>query len=135
MSDRAKIMAGLIVVLVLVTFPLWYGWGRKAAPPELRLDTPAITELKDRRCVEATPYMKAHHMRLLKAWRDGVVREGRRTYTASDGKMFEMNLTGTCLKCHSNKDQFCDRCHDYLGVKPNCWMCHIDPTAQVRGGQ
>ena len=34
---------------------------------------------------------------------------------------------GVCVKCHSNKERFCDRCHDYAGVKPTCWNCHIVP--------
>ncbi len=71
--------------------------------------------------------MRANHMRLLNDWRDLVVREGERTYTAADGKVYEISLTGTCLKCHSNKETFCDRCHDYAGVTPSCWNCHIIP--------
>ncbi len=38
-----------------------------------------------------------------------------------------MSLTLTCLECHSNKDKFCDRCHDYLRVSPGCWDCHNVP--------
>ena len=34
---------------------------------------------------------------------------------------------GSCMSCHSNKDEFCDRCHDYLAVKPYCWECHVEP--------
>ena len=66
-------------------------------------------------------------MKLLAAWRDDVVREGKRTYTAADGRVHPISLTGTCLECHSNKKQFCDRCHDYSGAKPACWSCHIIP--------
>ena len=127
MNDRWKIIAGLLVVLALAAFPIWYGWGQKATAPELRFDTPEIKKLTDKRCVEATPYMRENHMKLLKAWRDAVVRDGNRTYTSSDGRSFEMRLTGNCLKCHSNKAQFCDRCHDYAGAKPNCWSCHVIP--------
>ena len=38
---------------------------------------------------------------------------------------------GSCMSCHANKDKFCDRCHDYLAVKPYCWDCHVEP----QGGQ
>ena len=31
-----------------------------------------------------------------------------------------------CLDCHKNKSNFCDKCHDYMGVKPYCWECHAD---------
>jgi hypothetical protein len=121
------IIAGIVVFLVAVTFPLWYSGGKSVSPPELKLDTPAIQQLKEKRCVEPTPFMRASHMKLLDTLRDGVVRKGKRTYTAADGRVFQASLTGTCLECHSNKKQFCDRCHDYSGSKPACWVCHIIP--------
>ena len=27
-----------------------------------------------------------------------------------------MSLSNTCLDCHSNKAEFCDRCHNYASV-------------------
>jgi hypothetical protein len=125
--DAGKIIAGIVIFLILITFPLWYGKGKAVAPPDLELNTPAIQQLADKRCVEDTAFMRANHMKLLATWRDDVVRDGKRFYTASDGRTVEMSLTGSCLKCHSNKDRFCDRCHDYAGVKPTCWNCHIVP--------
>ena len=125
--DGGKIIAGIVVFLIVATFPLWYGKGKSISPPDLKLDTPAIERLKEKLCVEPAPYMRANHMKLLGAWREGAVREGKRTYTAADGKVYKISLTGTCLECHSNKGQFCDRCHDYAGAKPNCWSCHIIP--------
>jgi hypothetical protein len=125
--DGGKIIAGIVVFVIAASFPFWYGKGKTVSPPDLKLDTPAIERLKEKLCVEPAPYMKANHMKLLNAWRDGVVREGKRTYTAADGRVFRVSLTGTCLECHSNKGQFCDRCHDYAGSKPNCWNCHIIP--------
>ena len=70
--------------------------------------------------------MRADHMQLLVAWRDESVRQAQTTYVASDGKKYDISLTGTCLKCHS-KEKFCDRCHSYAGVQPNCWSCHTAP--------
>lgn len=125
--DRGKIVAGIAVFAIAVTFPFWYGKGKAVAPPTLDLDTPAIAELAEKRCVEDAAWMRENHMKLLDAWRNSVVREGRRTYVAKNGKTFEMALTGNCLKCHSNKDRFCDRCHDYVGVKPSCFNCHVVP--------
>ena len=125
--DPGKIIAGIVIFLIVATFPLWYGKGRAVPPPDLKLDTPAIEALKEKLCVEPAPYMRANHMKLLSAWRESVVREGNRSYKATDGKVYKISLTGTCLECHSNKDQFCDRCHDYAGAKPNCWSCHIIP--------
>jgi len=125
--DGGKIIAGIAVFLIVASVPFWYGRGKAVPPPDLKLDTPAIERLKEKLCVEPAPYMRANHMKLLGAWRESVVREGNRSYRAADGKVYKISLTGTCLECHSNKDQFCDRCHDYAGAKPNCWSCHIIP--------
>jgi hypothetical protein len=126
LANRGVILAGIVVFLILLSFPFWYGRGKTAAPPDLRLDTPAIEALPEKLCVAPAEFMRTDHMRLLADWRDGL-REGQRDYTAGDGRRFSVSLTGTCLKCHDNKEQFCDRCHDYTGVKPNCWSCHIIP--------
>jgi hypothetical protein len=70
--------------------------------------------------------MRAEHMQLLDVWRDSVVRESKRIYVNPEGKEFNMSLSNTCLDCHSNKAEFCDRCHDYASVQPYCWSCHIE---------
>ncbi len=126
MYDAGKIIPGVVIFLGLVTFPMWFGHG-KSAPPELPLDTPAIQQLAEKRCVEPTPYMRANHMELINSWRHAVVREGDRIYVSSEGKKYAMSLSHTCLNCHVNKEKFCDRCHNYEGVKPNCWSCHVAP--------
>ena len=127
LHDRGKIIAGIVIFVILITLPVWWGLGKKAALPVLALDTPAIAALQEKRCVEDTPFMRANHMKLITSWRDEVVREGNRRYTSTSGQTFEMSLTGTCLKCHSNKDRFCDKCHDYVGAKPVCFSCHVIP--------
>lgn len=118
---------GLVIFVVLVTFPLWYGAGKFSPAPALSLETPVINKLENKKCVEDKAFMRADHMKMLNAWRDEVVREGQREYTAKDGRKFEKSLTGTCLQCHSNKEQFCDRCHNYVGAKPTCYNCHVIP--------
>jgi hypothetical protein len=125
--NGGKIVAGIVVFVIVITIPFWYSRGKSAAPPVLSLDTPAIAQLKEKRCVENTSFMRKSHMKLLDTWREGAVREGKRLHTASDGRVFEVSLSGTCLKCHSNKEQFCDRCHNYVGVKPTCFSCHSIP--------
>jgi hypothetical protein len=125
--NRGIILAGILVFLILASGPFWYGKGRAVAPPDLKLDTPAIAALQEKLCVEPAADMRANHMRLLNDWRDRAVRQGQRSYRAANGAVHPISLTGTCLKCHSNKAQFCDRCHDYAGVKPSCWNCHIIP--------
>ena len=65
-------------------------------------------------------------MQLLDDWRMAV-RNGARLHITPDGKRHTMSLTSTCLGCHDNKTEFCDRCHTYAGTAPDCWACHIAP--------
>ena len=123
MKDKNKILAGLAVFIAIVTLPFWFNMGKAAPAPEVELTAKAKEAKK---CVMDTEYMTAEHMQLLDVWRHEVVRNGVRMFTNAEGKQFNMSLSNTCLDCHSNKEQFCDRCHDYASVKPYCWDCHID---------
>ena len=132
MHNGGKIIAGLIIFVALVTFPFYNNFGKANAKPEPKTDTPAIKEAqallgKKEVCVEPKAFMKAEHMQILNDWRDSVVRDGNRVYVATDGKHYNMSLQNTCMKCHSNKKEFCDKCHNYMAVKPYCWDCHIAP--------
>ncbi len=121
MRDRELIIGGLIVAVGLLTSPVWINvaGGTKTGPPELKRPT-------EKHCVAPLEYMRSSHMTLLTTWREEVVRTGERRFVAYDGATFEKSLTQTCLKCHGAKADFCDRCHDYAGVKPYCWECHTD---------
>jgi len=123
MKDKKIIFTCLIVFVIIALFPFWYNRGKAANAPD-----PILTEKAKaaKMCVRSTDYMKAEHMQLLDYWRDSVVREGQRVYVNPDGKEYEMSLSNTCLDCHSNKAEFCDKCHDYASVRPYCWDCHID---------
>ena len=123
MKDKNKILAGLAVFIVVITFPFWFNMGKAAPAPELELTAKAKAA---KVCVMPTAYMKAEHMQLLDVWRHNVVRNGERAFVNAEGQLFDMSLSNTCLDCHSNKAQFCDRCHDYASVRPYCWDCHID---------
>ena len=123
MKDKGLIIAGLIIFFALLTSPFWYNLGTASVAPE-----PVLTQkAKDaKECVLPVDYMKTEHMQLLDIWRENVVRTGKRLYVNSSGKSFEMSLSNTCLDCHSNKADFCDKCHTYASVDPYCWDCHID---------
>ncbi len=123
MKDRNKILAGLVIFIAVVTLPFWFNMGKAAPAPELELTAKAKAA---KTCVMPTAYMKAEHMQLLDVWRHNVVRNGERAFVNAEGKLFNMSLSNTCLDCHSNKEKFCDRCHDYASVRPYCWDCHID---------
>jgi hypothetical protein len=124
MYDGSRILPGLGLFLVLVTYPVWHALatGQHAAVPALAKPT---TEAKE--CVLGTAEMRRSHMRLLMEWRDQAVRDGQRVFISSSGQHYDRNLTGTCLNCHSDRAGFCDRCHHYLQVTPHCWECHVDP--------
>lgn len=127
MYNGGKIIIGLLIFLGFCALPFLFTIGKAVAKPEPKLDTPEIQRMVEKRCVESKAYMKTEHMVMLNDWRDAVVRDGLRLYKAKDGKMFDMSLQNTCMKCHSNKKKFCDECHNYLAVKPYCWDCHIAP--------
>jgi hypothetical protein len=131
MRDRGLILAGLCGFLVLITFPFWHNLLAETTSraPELKL--PA----KEKDCVAPVNYMRASHMKLLIDWRNSVVRENQWKYVAFDGKVYDMKLAGTCLKCHEKRD-FCDRCHTYAGVgTPDCFECHVDPALVQRSAR
>ena len=125
MRDAGKIIGGLIIFLGLMTSPLWFNAfsAGSVEPPELSSPPNGSEE-----CVEGVEYMRAFHMDLLNEWRDEVVREGNRDYVSTaNGRTFDMSLSRTCVDCHSNKAEFCDRCHTYMAVDPYCWDCHVEP--------
>lgn len=129
MYNGGKIIAGLIIFIGLFTFPVFYNMGKTSTMPEPKLDTPAIKELPEaeRKCVESKEYMRANHMQLLNSWRDSVMRDGNLVYENTSGKKYIISLQNTCMHCHSNKKEFCDKCHTYTNVNPYCWTCHIPP--------
>ena len=125
MYNKPLVLTISMVVLAGLLAPFIYarmGTGA-AGPPRL-----ALPPGGQKRCVEPKEYMREHHVDVLMKWRDSRVREGKLNYVASDGKQYVMGLTTTCIGCHSNKADFCDRCHDYVPVHPRCWDCHTFPV-------
>jgi len=120
MSDRSKIFAGIAVFLVLVLFPVWYNLANGKAGYR-----PEVVKPKTGKCVMDTEYMLTRHMELLNQWRDEYVRQSDVMHKSPDGKQYVKSLSNTCLDCHDNKAEFCDRCHNYAGVNPYCWDCHV----------
>jgi hypothetical protein len=121
MNDKKLIVAGLVIFLIAVTYPFWstHLSGAKVSRPELE------KPVGETRCVEDKAFMRQNHTQLLNEWRTIFVRNGVTKYTSKAyGVEYEISLTKTCLKCHSKRDRFCDRCHTYANVVPNCWNCH-----------
>ena len=125
--DAGKIFPALMVFFVFVTFPFLTSGGKAPKGPDLKLDTPTIAKLKEKSCIESKAWMRRNHMRLLGSWRREKVREGKAFYTNSRGRSYRIDLTLGCLNCHSNKKDFCDRCHTYSSVSIRCFACHVEP--------
>jgi len=122
MKDTRWIAVGMAVFLIGASFPVW-----RAATGNATGELPVLGRAKaGSTCVEDTAFMRAQHMNLLEQWRNAVVRNDSLTYTSTSGQQFRMSLTGTCLDCHQTAVTFCTRCHDYAGVKPSCWNCHLE---------
>jgi hypothetical protein len=131
MNDKKWIIAGLVIFFAAALFPLWYNFGKAAPIPEPVLTAKAKAAGY---CVLPKDEMTAGHMKILDVWRKAVVREGKRSYTSTNGKTFNMSLStgeNSCIGCHSNKAEFCDRCHNYASVRPYCWDCHIEPKEKM----
>jgi hypothetical protein len=128
MNDKKLIITGLIIFIVIVVSPFLLNMGKASTGAD-----PVIPEgLKEKKgeCIFPKEEMKAEHMQILDKWRETVVRQGERVYVAPSGKEYNMSLSSgenSCIGCHSNKTEFCDRCHDYASVRPYCWDCHNEP--------
>ena len=124
MYDRGMIIPGLLVFVLLVTFPIWYNRGDAGEVPQLEKPKDA------KECVLPAKEMRTSHMQLLNEWRDEVLRTGDRAYFELEGKMYQKSLQNACMKCHTSKKKFCDKCHVYSSVNPYCWDCHLAPVEE-----
>ena len=128
MYDKNKILIGLAVFVVFMTYPFWNNIG-SAAYKRPELEKPRIAQA----CVESVEVMRSEHMSMLNEWRDEVVRNGEHEYhSTASHQVFQKSLTKTCIKCHENKDKFCDKCHATVSVNPYCWDCHVDPKGEKK---
>ncbi|MBF0541427.1 MAG: sulfate reduction electron transfer complex DsrMKJOP subunit DsrJ [Nitrospirae bacterium] len=127
---KKLIIVGMVILLLFAALSLSCN-KESALGPKLSIDTPAINAMTNKQCVKPAAYMRANHMTMLNSWRDTVVRGGDRNLGEIDGVMYEKSLQHTCLKCHSNPSEFCDKCHSYASVKVYCWDCHVRPKEEA----
>lgn len=123
MYNTGKIITGLIIFVVIFAYPLYSNIGKAAPQPKPELPPKTVAT----KCLAPTEYMRTSHMQMLDTWRNDVVRSGLRVYLAENGKAYNMSLQNTCMECHKDKAKFCDTCHNYAGVSPYCWTCHLPP--------
>jgi len=142
MYNTNKVLIGMLVFVVVMTAPFWLNFAggkglEKAPKPELPNKEKVVAKYGYYKCVESASWMRENHMQLLDKWRNEVVRHDERNYTSHENTdangnalTFDKSLTRTCLDCHSNTKNFCDRCHAYADVKPYCWHCHVVPVPE-----
>ena len=145
--DEKKIFAGLAIFVGLIALPVVYNLalGKPGERPKLQRATdsqPGVSELKKALAnrtdclMSSAEDMRSEHIGLLNTWRDEYVREGKVLHKGKfsswpdTGKPVLKSLSKTCLGCHADRTKFCDRCHDYAGVKPYCWDCHVLPRGR-----
>lgn len=89
-----------------------------------RVPAPKYTVDKSTTCVAPPDVMRRTHMKMLEHRRDRTVHQGVR---GGDEALTR------CLECHANKttgaaigapDAFCQSCHQYVGVRLDCFDCH-----------
>lgn len=98
---------------------------------QARVQKPVLVIERAGNCVEPTEVMRREHRKLLLQQRERTVRLGVRTRAHS--------LAG-CVECHASSktgsvlgpEGFCQSCHDYAGVKADCFGCHSPKPAGAR---
>ncbi len=103
--------------------------------PAFAADLPSFPKAKGETCIVATEIMRRDHPDMLKHQRDDTMRLGIRSGkaslkdcvachadTAADGKPIPVNAPG----------QFCQSCHSYAAVKPDCFECHATVPSLVK---
>ena len=123
MYNKGTVIAGLALFVLFVTFPIWFN-GLDAGP----LPKPELPPGGEKECVAPAAVMRDTHMQLLNVWRDDVLRNSDRVSVTVGGKEYRKGLQMACMQCHTNKEKFCDTCHEYASVTPTCWDCHLTPA-------
>jgi hypothetical protein len=124
MYNKRFIIPGLAVFVLFVTFPLWFNAFSTAST----VPKPELPPGGEKQCVAPLAEIRASHMVLLNEWRDAVLRDGERVAITVDGETYQKGLQLACMQCHTNKEKFCDSCHEYASVTPFCWDCHLTPA-------
>lgn len=90
---------------------------------------------KGESCVEPVDVMRRRHMDFLMHHRDATMHEGIRT------RQYSLK---ECIECHvppepvsasaaGQEGHFCQNCHQYAGVRFDCFECHADrPGEEVQ---
>ncbi len=131
MYSTKWVIAGIIVFLIAMTLPVWYNaaMGEQITPPKL------VLPKNKKHCVESESYMIADHMELLVKWREMNVRKGEGFYISKTYDVPYKTQLVQCFQCHKSYNDFCGKCHNFVGVRPYCFECHSTPDLVKQKGE
>lgn len=95
-----------------------------AAAGQGRVPLPSFSVDKDTACVAPPEVMRRTHMDMLKHRRDSTVHQGIRGGDESLNRCISCHARTTKGEAVGAPDAFCQSCHDYVGVKLDCFECH-----------
>jgi hypothetical protein len=125
MRDWGKTVGWLAIFLVVLAFPVWLGAARGKK-------SEALPKATGESCIEPASEMRKNHPALLASWRERAVRQGDRVQDKSDGRSVRIGLSGTCLGCHGQATEFCEKCHAQAAITLDCWQCHAGTAPGAR---
>ncbi|KIM00606.1 Sulfite reduction-associated complex DsrMKJOP multiheme protein DsrJ (HmeF) [Paramagnetospirillum magnetotacticum MS-1] len=107
-----------------------------SAAAAIAAELPQLPKARGEACIDSPATMRRDHPDMLKHQRDDTLRLGIRGAKAS---------LKECVSCHSTQaadghavpvndpGQFCQSCHAYAAVKPDCFECHATtPKAPMK---
>lgn len=109
------LIAGTAIVLPFAHSVGRFGWTSMFSAPKPFLQAASGSS---QHCVRDAAWMRQNHRVFLRELRDKTVREGVRN---------EVTLR-SCSQCHKDKAQFCDKCHNAVNLRPDCFDCHSYST-------
>jgi hypothetical protein len=116
-KNKGAITVAILALIILL--PIGFYALRDAfsqgAEPFLEKPDPKYDE-----CVRDVEYMRFNHWVLLKELREEVVREGKEVDVA----------LSDCRDCHTNRERFCNECHNIANVYLDCFGCHYYPESE-----
>lgn len=109
----------VIIPILIILFPFVYSIISHTIARDISTVKPFLEmpDPKYKNCVKDTEYMRHHHWELLRSVREEFVRYGKR------GDI----CLSRCRDCHTSREQFCNKCHNAVSMKPDCYGCHYYP--------
>ncbi|CAK8724202.1 Putative sulfite reductase-associated electron transfer protein DsrJ [Candidatus Electronema halotolerans] len=134
MYDSGKIIPGLLIFVLLITFPFWYNnliGDAGAVPPatnnKIAESHKAFDNMLQSMGMKSFPNGAQHALTTeeMRAKHMDMIKDIHVTAQGYDPAKAGQKPTMSCLTCHGTKEQFCDSCHAHAAVTiPDCWTCH-----------